>query len=313
MPIPPVTEAQLAAGAPGRDTALTIGVMDGVHLGHRFLLDRLIAEANSRGLSPGVVTLHPHPLTVLRPETVPSYLTTLDERVRLMRAEGADWVIPLTFTSDVAEVPAEDLATAFSKHLRMKLLLLGPDARFGRGAPADIRERMTKLGAELGFEVVQVEPLMHDHERYSSTAVRNALAAGDMERVSALLGRHYTLSGPIVHGFERGRSIGFPTANISVAADRAMPGLGVYATCAEVGGRRYAGATNIGRRPTFDAGHVSIETHLLDFEGDIYDQRMEISVVHRIREERKFESVEALVEQIGRDAGTAREMNPCQG
>lgn len=312
MPIPPITASQLSAGAPGVETALTIGVMDGVHLGHRHLLARLSAEAKARGLSPGVVTLHPHPLTVLRPETVPSYLTTLDDRVRLMKEAGAAWVVPLTFTSDVSEVPAEELATAFVDRLAMRLLLLGPDARFGRGAPADIVDRMRALGAERGFEVVHIEPLMHDHERYSSTAVRNALAAGDMDRVTALLGRHYTLGGPIVRGFERGRTIGFPTANISVAADRALPALGVYATCARVGDRTYTGATNIGRRPTFDAGHVSIETHLLDFEGDIYDQRMEVAVVHRIREETKFDSIDALVAQIGRDVEQARELDPCR-
>lgn len=313
MPIPPITAAQLLSGSPPTGSALTVGVMDGVHLGHRHLLQRLVAEAGARGLSPGVVTLHPHPLTVLRPETVPSYLTTLDDRVRLMKEAGAEWVLPLTFTSDVAEIPAEELATAFCRSLNMRLLVLGPDATFGRGAPRDIVERMAALGAGLGFEVIRIEPLMHDHERYSSTAVRNALAAGDMARVTALLGRHYTLAGPVVHGFERGRTIGFPTANISVAADRALPALGVYATCAHAGGRSYTGATNIGRRPTFDAGHVSVETHLLDFEGDLYDERMDLALVARIREELKFDSVDALVAQIARDAERAREISPCRG
>ncbi len=313
MPIPAITAAQLRSGAPGRDTALTIGVLDGVHLGHQHLLGRLRDEAGTRGLAPGVVTLHPHPLTVLRPEVQPSYLTSLEQRVELMLKAGMDWVVPLTFTSDVAEVTAEDLARAFFELAGMRLLVLGPDARFGRGAPADTIDRMRALGGELGFEVIQVEPLMHDHERYSSTAVRNALAAGDMDRVSALLGRNYTLSGPIVRGFERGRTIGFPTANISVAADRALPGLGVYASCCHVAGRTLTGATNIGRRPTFDEGHISIESHLLDFEGDIYGERMDVEVVHRIRDEVKFDGVEALVAQIRADVQRAREMNPCDG
>jgi riboflavin kinase/FMN adenylyltransferase len=188
----------------------------------------------------------------------------------------------------------------------MRLMVLGPDAAFGRGAPKDTCERMRSLGADLGFEVVQIEPLMHDHERYSSTAVRNALAVGDMERVTALLGRNYRLSGPVVKGFERGRTIGFPTANISVAADRALPGLGVYATRVHVGGRTVAGATNIGRRPTFDAGHVSVETHVLDFEGDIYGERMVIEIVHRIRAERFFPNVDELTDQIAADVAEAR-------
>ena len=307
MTIPSFTRTQLTAGAPGPETALTIGVLDGVHRGHQALLARLRDEARKRALSPGVVTLHPHPITVLRPEIAPSYLTGLEDRMELMRDAGADWVIPLTFTSEVSEITAEDLARAFHELVRMRLMVLGPDAAFGRGGPKDTAERMRVLGKELGFEVVQVEPLMHDHERYSSTAVRNALAQGEMERVEALLGRSYRIAGPVVHGFERGRTIGFPTANISVAADRALPALGVYATRVHVAGKHYVGATNIGRRPTFDFGHISIETHLLDFEGDIYGERMELDIVHRLRGESAFASIDELKAQIARDVVEARE------
>jgi len=301
MSIPSFTRTQLAAGAPGPDTALTIGVLDGVHLGHQHLLGRLRDEARKRALTPGVVTLHPHPMTVLRPEIAPSYLTSLEDRIELMRAAGADWVVPLTFTSEVSEISTEELALSFFQHLRMRLMVLGPDSAFGRGAPKDTPARMQALAREAGFDVIQIKPMMHDHERYSSTAVRHALADGNMERVSALLGRHYRLGGPVVRGFERGQSIGFPTANISIAADRALPALGVYATYATVRGERYRGATNIGRRPTFDAGHVSIETYLLDFEGDIYGERMELDIVHHIRPEQSFASVEQLSAQIARD------------
>lgn len=306
MPIPSFTRAQLAAGAPGPETALTIGVLDGVHRGHQALLSRLRDEARARALTPGVVTLHPHPITVLRPEIAPSYLTSLEDRMELLRQAGAGWVIPLTFTGEVSEISAEELATAFHEILRMRLMVLGPDASFGRGAPKDTAARMRALGAEVGFEVVQIEPLMHDHERYSSTAVRKALAAGDMERVTGLLGRNYTIGGPVVHGFERGRSIGFPTANISVAADRALPGIGVYATRAHVSGRAFGGATNIGKRPTFDAGHVSVETYLLDFEGDIYGERMDLEVIHRLRGEAAFPGIDELKAQIARDVESAR-------
>lgn len=306
MTLPSFTRAQLTAGAPGPETALTIGVLDGVHLGHQALLRRLGDEARKRALSPGVVTLHPHPITVLRPEIAPSYLTSLEDRMELMRDAGADWVIPLTFTGEVSEVEAEELAMSFVELLRMRLMVLGPDAAFGRGAPRDTSERMRKLGAERGFEVIQIEPLMHDHERFSSTAVRKALTDGDMARVTALLGRPYRIGGPVVHGFERGRTIGFPTANISVAADRALPGLGVYATRARVAGRTLIGATNIGRRPTFDEGHISIETYLLDFEGDVYGERMDLEILQRIRGEVKFESIDALKAQIAKDVEAAR-------
>ena len=308
MSIPSFTQTQLSAGAPGPETAVTIGVLDGVHLGHQALLRRLRDEAKVRALSPGVVTLHPHPLTVLRPEVRPSYLTSLEDRIGLLRQHGADWVVPLTFTGEVSEVTAEELGTAFFETLRMRLMVLGPDSAFGRGAPHDTVERMRTLGASLGFEVIQIEPLMHDHERYSSTAVRNALIEGDMARVTALLGRHYKIGGPVVHGFERGRTIGFPTANISVAADRALPAIGVYATRAYVAGRTLNGATNIGQRPTFDAGHVSVETFLMDFDGDIYGERLDLEIIGRIRTEQPFASVEELKEQIARDVATAREM-----
>lgn len=308
MTLPSFTQTQLRMGELVPETALTIGVLDGVHLGHQALIRRLCEEAAGRELSPGVVTLHPHPITVLRPDIAPSYLTGLEERIALMRTAGAEWVLPLTFTSELSEVEAEELARAFYENLRMRLLVLGPDAAFGRGAPKDTPDRMRALGAQLGFEVIQIEPVMHDHERYSSTAVRNALAEGDMARVSGLLGRHYRIAGPVIHGFERGRTIGFPTANISVAADRALPALGVYATRAHINGRKLIGATNIGRRPTFDAGHVSIETYLLDFEGDIYGERLELEVISRIRGEVKFESVDELVAQIRKDADTAREL-----
>lgn len=308
MPLPSFTRTQLLGAAPGADTALTIGVLDGVHLGHQHLIGQLRTEAERRGLSPGVITLHPHPLTVLRPETPPSYLTSLEDRIALMLAAGAQWVVPLTFTGEVAEIEAEELAEAFVTELRMKLMVLGPDASFGRGAPRDTFERMTALGTRLGFAVTKIEPLFLGGQRYSSTAVRHELAEGNMERVTALLGRPYHLAGPVVHGFERGRTIGFPTANISVAADRAMPALGVYATYVTVGGQRYIGATNIGRRPTFDAGHISIETNILDFEGDIYGERLELDVLHRIREERAFGGNEELVAQIRSDVETARRL-----
>lgn len=308
MTIPTFTRAQLTAGAAGPETALTIGVLDGVHLGHQALLRRLSDEAKKRALAPGVVTLHPHPITVLRPEIAPSYLTSLEDRIELMRANGADWVIPLTFTGEVSEVECEDLAGAFVDLLKMRLMVLGPDAAFGRGAPKDTADRMRKLGVQRGFEVVQIEPLMHDHERYSSTAVRKALLSGDMSRVTSLLGRPYRIGGPVVHGFERGRTIGFPTANISVAADRALPAIGVYATRARVAGHTLVGATNIGRRPTFDEGHISIETYLLDFEGDIYGERMDLEILERVRGEVKFERVDDLKAQIAKDVVASREL-----
>ncbi len=306
--LPSLTSAQLEMTAPAGGSALVMGVFDGVHRGHQALLKRLREEAEARGLTPGVVTLHPHPVTVLRPDITPSYLTSLEDRLRLMREGGAAWVLPLTFTSELSEVTAEELAEAFQRLLHMRLMVLGPDAAFGRGAPADTPERMRRAGEELGFEVVQIEPWMAGSERCSSTMVRKALGEGDMQAVTNLLGRPYTLAGPVVRGFERGRTIGFPTANISVAADRALPALGVYATRATVAGRELLGATNIGRRPTFDEGHISIETHLIDFEGDLYGERMEIAIVDRVRPEQAFSGAGELRAQIAEDVQHVREL-----
>lgn len=306
--LPSLTLAQMETAAPAGGSALVMGVFDGVHRGHQALLSRLREEAEARGLAPGVVTLHPHPVTVLRPDITPSYLTSLEDRLRLMREAGASWVLPLTFTSELSEVTAEELAEAFTRLMNMRLMVLGPDAAFGRGAPADTPERMRRAGEELGFEVIQIEPLLAGGERCSSTVVRRALGEGDMRAVTDLLGRPYTLAGPVVRGFERGRTIGFPTANISVAADRALPALGVYATTARVAGRELLGATNIGRRPTFDEGHISIETHLLDFEGDLYGERMEIGIVDRVRPEQAFSGPEELRAQIAEDVAHVREL-----
>jgi riboflavin kinase/FMN adenylyltransferase len=309
MDIPSFTVSQLESAAPGRPTAVTIGVMDGVHLGHQYLVDQLRREAAARDLSPGVVTLYPHPVTVLRPDSAPSYLCSLEERLTLLREAGADWAVPLIFSSDVAELTAEDLTGCLADHLGMRLLVLGPDARFGRGAPKDTADRVRAFGQQAGFEVVQIETLVAESgQRYSSSAIRDALGEGNLDVVTQLLGRPYSLSGPVVRGFERGRTIGFPTANLSLSADRALPALGVYATRATIDGVVYPGATNVGRRPTFDAGHISVETHVLAYEGDLYGKRITVAFEHRIRPEVKFSGPEELVAQIARDVETARSL-----
>jgi riboflavin kinase/FMN adenylyltransferase len=309
MDIPSFTVSQLESAAPGRPTAVTIGVMDGVHLGHQHLVNRLCSEAAARNLAPGIVTLYPHPITVLRPDSAPSYLCSLEERLTLLRDAGAAWSVPLIFSSDVAELTTEDLMGCLAAHLNMKLLVLGPDARLGRGAPKDTAERARAVGEAAGFEVIQVDTLLAESgQRYSSSAIRDALSEGNLDLVTQLLGRPYSLSGPVVHGYERGRTIGFPTANLSLSADRALPALGVYATRATIDGRTYVGATHVGRRPTFDAGHVSVETHVVNYEGDLYDKRITVAFEHRIRPEVKFSGPEELIAQIAKDVATARRL-----
>jgi riboflavin kinase/FMN adenylyltransferase len=298
---------ELERHAPGRPTAVTVGVFDGVHLGHRYLIGELRSRAVEHGLATTVVTLHPAPIQVLRPSARVAYLTSLEERVELLHATGVDAVTPLTFTSEVAELSAFDFVQLLRDALGMRFLLMGPDNAFGRGREGT-PERMKSAGGELGFEVeVLRSALPGGNGRVSATAIRNALAAGEVELAGELLGRPYALRGPVVRGHERGVGIGFPTANIAVTPDRAMPAYGVYVSRSTVAGRAYASATNVGINPTFSDERPSVETYILDFEGDLYGRELRVEVLHRLRGEIRFESVDALKSAIAADVVAVRE------
>ena len=294
--------------APSRGTALTIGNFDGVHLGHQHIVRFLVERAAADGLQPGAVTLYPDPVRVLRPQEPMQYLTSLEERIELLRALGLELVVPLTFTSELAEASPRAFVSVLRDELDLRLLIMGPDNAFGRnreGSP----ESMAQIGKELGFEIeVMPAPLTSEATTVSSTAIRKALLDGDLRAVEALLGRRYSLRGPVVHGEERGRTLGFPTANIAVTADRALPAYGVYATWAFVGETRYASATSIGVRPQFDGEHASVETFVFDFQGNFYDETMRIELVERLRAELKFESVDALIQQMNADVELSRQI-----
>ncbi|MGE3960923.1 MAG: bifunctional riboflavin kinase/FAD synthetase [Dehalococcoidia bacterium] len=286
-----------------------MGVFDGVHGGHRTLIRRMIEEGSARGLTGGVVTFHPHPITVLRPGTPVAYIESLERRVELIKEVGAEFVSVLQFTSELQQVSAADFTRLLVEEAGMRLLVVGEDFRLGRGGEGTT-DRLAAIGEEQGFEVIAV-PLFHeddDTERVSSTRIRNALAAGQMEDVARLLGRPYAVRGPVLRGDQRGRTIGFPTLNVGVSADRALPPNGVYVSRAHHGERTYLAATNIGTNPTFkDGDQRHFETYLLDFEGDLYGQIVTVELLSRLRDELKFESVDALVEQMHRDIVTTRE------
>lgn len=295
------------AATPGGNV-VTIGVFDGVHRGHQALVARVAEEAASRGLGAGVVTFHPNPLTVLRPDVPFSYLTSLERRVELLREAGAQWVSVLQFTSELALVSAEDFTRMLVEDAGMRLLIVGENFHLGRGREGDVA-RLREIGADLGFEV-QTLPLVSggagEVAEISSTRIRRALATGEMLEVAELLGRPFSLRGPVLHGDERGRTIGFPTLNIGVSADQALPPNGVYVTRAEIEGRMHLGATNIGTQPTFDGTRRRVETHLIDFDGDLYGAVVRIELLQQLRIERKFEGVDALVAQIERDVAQTR-------
>lgn len=287
--------------------ALSIGVFDGVHRGHQMLIERMVTEASARDLTAGIVTFHPHPVSVVQPDVKITYLESLERRVEMLRDLGTDFVAVLQFTSELQQVSAFDFSRLLVEEARMRLLVVGDDFRFGRGGEGNI-EVLTEIGSELGFEVIAV-PLLDDGSTpVSSTRVRDALQAGEMESVSELLGHPFLLRGPVLHGDERGRQIGFPTLNIGVSADRWLPPNGVYVTKAFVGDRVFNACTNIGIRPTFAGDQkLLVETHLLDFEGDLYGELVTIELVHRLRAERKFDGIDVLRAQIQSDLAATRE------
>ncbi len=297
---------QLRRSVTAGEHALSIGVFDGVHRGHQMLIGRMMDEAHARHLVGGVLTFHPSPVKVLRPETPFLYLDSLEQRVEHLRALTPDAVTVVDFTSELAQVSANDFMSVLVEEARLRLLVVGEDFALGRGREGTV-PRLTEIGAELGFEVIGVPLLAASADRVSSTRVRGALAEGDMGLVEELLTRPFTIRGPVVHGDARGRGIGFPTLNIGVAADRALPPNGVYVTRARLeGGRVLAAATNIGVQPTFDGHERRVETHLLDFEGDLYGQVVSIELLNRLRAERKFDGIEALIAQITADVDATR-------
>ncbi len=289
-----------------RESALTIGNFDGIHLGHQHLIREVIDRAHASGLAAGAVTLYPDPVRVLRPDQPMQYLTSLEERLELLRGLGLDIVVPLSFTSELAELSPATFISLLSDELKLRLLIMGPDNTFGRNREAT-PERIAELGREHGFAVeVLASPFSSNDSPVSATSIRAALATGDIASVSRQLGRAYSLRGPVVAGERRGRLLGFPTANLSVTPDRALPAAGVYATWARLGESRYPSATNIGMRPTFAGQHLSVETHIFDFSDDIYDQTLQIEFVAQLRPEAKFSGPEALKTQIDLDVAQAR-------
>jgi riboflavin kinase/FMN adenylyltransferase len=304
---------ELQRFTPRTGTALTIGNFDGVHLGHQHLVRFLIERAQALDLQPGAVTLYPDPVRVLRPNEPMQYLTSLEERLELLRDLGLELVAPITFTSELAELSPRAFVSMLRETLDLRLLVMGPDNAFGRNREAT-PEGMKALGEELGFAVeVMPAPLTSGPEAVvSATAIRRALQEGDLDSVTRQLGRYYSIRGPVVGGEQRGRTLGFPTANIGVTADRALPAFGVYATWAYLHGRngdeKLQSATSIGVRPHFEGVKPSVETFIFDFNRDIYDRILRIELVQHLRPELKFDSLDALLEAMNNDVARSREI-----
>jgi len=293
-------EQELASVTPQGETLLTIGVFDGVHAGHRYLLKKLQERAAERNLLSGVVTFSPHPQSVLHPRSQLPWLTSLDDRVEAFRKLGVNIVSVLTFTPKVARLSAREFISLIKENLGMRGILVGPDFALGKGKEGNI-DLLRSLGCEMGFSVDVIPPFKINGEIVSSTLIRRALAEGDMGKVKNLMGRYFYLEGKVITSEKRGRVLGFPTANLDIKPQQALPENGIYATIAQVEGGHFPSATNVGVRPTFGTGEEMVETHLLNYKGNLYGKDMRVEFVQKLRDEQRFSSSEELKTQIEKD------------
>jgi riboflavin kinase/FMN adenylyltransferase len=294
----------LASAAPGKETVVTVGVFDGVHQGHRHLLRQVVQLAGGRYI-PTVVTFSNRPITVLRPGTEPSYLTTPEQRIDLIKQQGIGLVVCLEFTHELAQVTAADFAKLLSETLQMKGLVLGPDSALGKGRQGDLAF-MQKQGGQLDFWTQSVEPFEFEGQPVKSRRIREALVNGNVAECPDLLGRNHCLSGVVVLGDQRGRTLGFPTANVEVDSQLLLPGDGIYATWAIIDGKHYQSATSIGVRPTFDLTQRLVEVFVMDFSADLYGKTMGVEFIKKVRDQEKFDGLDALVKQINVDVDNCR-------
>ena len=283
-------------------TAVTVGVFDGVHLGHRTLIDRL----QTTGYVPTVLTFDPHPAEVLSPGTHPRLITTIDERLDLFAGAGVE----LVGVVDLAEIrhlrPEEFVSQVLERRLAMAAMVMGTDFHFGKDRSGDVGF-LRSAGVLQGFKVDVVE-LQTVDGIVSSSGIRALIEVGDVSVAAVLLGSRYRLSNVVIDGDKRGREIGFPTANLEPPERKVIPGHGVYAAFALLRGRRYQAAVNVGVRPTFGLSDLVVEAYLLDFNDDCYGETMALEFVERLRPERRFEEVSELVEQMSADVEMVRDL-----
>jgi riboflavin kinase/FMN adenylyltransferase len=309
-----VTEAETAfdpsepRGIPtDRGTVVTVGTFDGVHRGHWEVLQEIRRRAIATDRRSVLLTFHPHPLRIVRPEHAPPLLTTPVEKKEILAESGLDYAVFLSFTHALSRYePRRFVEEILVGRLGVAELVIGHDHGFGRGRSGDA-DTLRRIGDEIGFAVDLVPPVMVDGQPISSSDIREALQAGDPEAAARRLGRPYSLRGLVVRGEGRGRKLGFPTANLAVASsEKLIPPSGIYAVRGVTRGATYDGALHLGPRPTFRGSPPSIELHLMDFEGDLYGAEVRVDFVRRLRDVLPFDSVTALVAQMKEDVAEAR-------
>lgn len=294
-------------------SVVTIGNFDGVHVGHRALIQHAVTHAKAAGVRSVVMTFDPHPNAVIGRFDAPKKIQPLDERLDTLAASGVDLVLVMPFTAELAALtPAQFVTDVLLGSLNVLRVVVGDNFRFGRDAEGDVTF-LSQAGEQHGFAVDVFGLLELDGTPVSSTKLRERIARGDMSWSAAALRRPFALTGEVVHGEARGRELGFPTANVHVADDLVFPGNGVYACEADVDGTRYAAVTNVGVRPTFGGVEPRIEVHLIDTTADLYGKTLSVAFIARIRDERPFDGIDALITQIGKDRDHARAMLEIHG
>lgn len=287
---------------------LTIGVFDGIHRGHREIIQKLTADAHANHAPAALLTFEPHPASVLSGQEI-KCLTTPDERAELLAALGMDIVITQRFTRDLSTVSAFEYMSQLKQALGVGHLLIGYDFALGKGREGNA-QRLTEIGKELGYTVEVIHAVSDESGVISSTEIRKLVSTGNVAEAANLLGYNYSLRGEVIHGDGRGRRINIPTANIDYPKQKVTPPNGIYVCWAHIGTEKYMAAANIGFNPTFtpDKTTPSLEAHLLDFSGDIYGRDVKLEFVTRVRDELKFNSVDVLLERIWEDIRITREM-----
>lgn len=298
-------EEELAGLTPQKGMLLTIGVFDGVHLGHKYLLSELVEQARLKDLISGVVTFKQHPQRLLKPQSSLPFLTNLPQKIKLLKDEGVEAIITLSFTLELAQTGTHQFVSLLQKYLRMRGLVLGPDFSLGRNKEGNVAV-LRALGQSMNFSLTVVPEITTNEEVVSSTAIRNTLSRGNIKKVHDMLGRYFSLEGRVISGTGRGVELGFPTANLDIDPERALPADGIYATWTYIENQRYQSVTNIGKRPTFGESEQTVEVYILNFQGNLYRHELKIDIIKRLRREQRFDTIEALKKQIEEDIKQAR-------
>jgi len=291
---------ELANYTPKGNSIVTIGVFDGVHRGHLYLLHHLKEEAKRLKASPLVVTFSTHPKDTLKPDAKIRLISSLEDRISLLKLAGVDNIAVLTFDEDLSKLKSDDFIDGLINNLNMKGMVLGPNFALGYKREGNSK-KLQEIGAARGFKVFFTNPLINLDEMISSSAIRESINKGDVEHAEIMLGRPFSISGLVIPGNQRGRKLGFPTANLKMDDKITIPKDGIYATLAHIGNDIYYSATSIGVNPTFGNNSRTVETYLIKFNGNLYGKQLKLEFVKHIRDQQSFDSASTLKVQMEKD------------